>query len=128
MVSKQKNKKKGGGTPEALLRARFLLGASALAANRTTDTAAGAVLSAHLGSHLIGVTKKAVLRVKPEVKRSLCKGCRVTLVAGKTAKVTLEGRGKGKKTVWHCRQCGTTKSMLIKEKKPYKRIKKGKKK
>ncbi len=123
-------KKKGGKSvcPEALQRMQFLLGASSAAAagaspSPTSALSAKSALSAHLGAHLVGVGRKAVVRLEAEAKRSLCRGCRVSLVPGATARAILERRSGVSKSGMQCLRCGTTRTFLLKEKKPFLRSK-----
>ena len=121
---------KGKRKNECLDRMDFLFKASqTLAKTKSDNPAALDFLSARLGSHCSAVGKKAVLRIAPEAKRSLCKGCGLSLVPGRTCRVSTEGKTrKGKKVTLECGQCRTTKSYPVREKVKTVRVKKSKKK
>ncbi|KAF2900159.1 hypothetical protein ILUMI_06026 [Ignelater luminosus] len=53
----------------------------------------------------ISISKKAVQRVEPEIKRTICKKCHNVLLAGVSAKVRL----RNKKLRWICNRCQITK-------------------
>lgn len=65
-------------------------------------------LSAHYAKLMISISKKSVLRLDRTIKRSICKGCNVFLVEGKTVKShhVKEHRGQ---MVSVCKRCGVIK-------------------
>nr|POE66232.1 ribonuclease p protein subunit rpr2 [Quercus suber] len=76
-------------------------------------------LSVHLASHLRQVAQKAIIRLSPEIKRSICKTCNSVLVESKTSKKYVENLSrKGAKAhadvmVIECCLCGTKKRVPI---------------
>lgn len=63
-------------------------------------------LSAYYLKEMIAITKKAVLRLDPRIKRTICKGCYMLLIPGLTVKVR---HRKKSKIIWTCMYCGTLK-------------------
>ncbi|KAI4488160.1 hypothetical protein M0804_005008 [Polistes exclamans] len=62
------------------------------------------VAASYYGSMMMGCAKKAVLRVEPNLKRTVCKQCNSPLIPGETARVRLcSKRVKGVK--WTCLIC-----------------------
>ncbi|XP_041364577.1 ribonuclease P protein subunit p21-like [Gigantopelta aegis] len=57
------------------------------------------------------VAKRLVLRLHPEMKRTICKKCSVILWSGITARVRHKSKGE-KHTVVTCIECGSTKTFL----------------
>jgi ribonuclease P protein subunit RPR2 len=52
----------------------------------------GFPVSAYLGSHLMTIGRKGIIRIAPSVKRSICKRCKVLLREGSTSAVSLENK------------------------------------
>lgn len=73
----------------------------------------------YLVSHLKGVSRKSVIRLQRDIKRSLCKGCDELLMSGKTSVEVIENRSKNAAKpcadvlVVKCRTCGTAKRFQI---------------
>lgn len=73
----------------------------------------------HLVSHLKGVSRKSVVRLQRDIKRSLCKGCDEILISGKTSVEMMENRSKNAAKlgagvlVVKCRTCGTVKRFPV---------------
>lgn len=69
----------------------------------------------YLMSQMKGVSRKAVIRVQREVKRSVCKGCDEMLSNGSTSLETTENKSKDGAKSWadvlvvKCLNCGTSK-------------------
>ena len=98
--------------PDPLHRMSHLLAAANTVANNPAlSQPVQRVLAAHLGRHLVAVGKKAKVRAAPDVKRTLCKGCRGILVPGRHANVALTGK-RERRLRLECAQCATTKSFL----------------
>ncbi|XP_038067500.1 ribonuclease P protein subunit p21-like isoform X2 [Patiria miniata] len=57
------------------------------------------------------VAKKAVLRIHPNIKRTVCKRCDLLLVPGLTSKVRVKGK-RQKHVVVTCLECGGVKRFL----------------
>lgn len=82
------------------------------AASKSVDT-----LSRKYLNHMNLVSKKAVLKLHPDMKRTLCKQCSRLLVEGVTCTIRLEN--KSKKQLPHCDvleftcTCGTTKRFPV---------------
>nr|CAD7407253.1 unnamed protein product [Timema cristinae] len=68
-------------------------------------------LATSLGDVMVAISKKAVLRLEPSMKRTLCKGCRSLLIPGITATVRLRKKPAGC-VVWSCLRCQTVKRFL----------------
>lgn len=65
-------------------------------------------LSSTYNSILKGLTQKSLLKIDPEIKRNICKGCNTILIPGKT--VTCRTIKKSKGTIkWSCKFCGKSK-------------------
>lgn len=65
-------------------------------------------LSSTYNSILKGLSQKSLLKIDPEIKRNICKGCNTTLIPGKT--VTCRTIKKSKGTIkWTCNFCGKSK-------------------
>lgn len=71
-------------------------------------------LSQHYSSTLMVLAKRNVLRLHPQVKRTLCKICNMILIPGVTAKTRTGMKGE-KHIVIHCLHCGTSKKFLSKK-------------
>lgn len=65
-------------------------------------------LASYYSDNMMGCARKAVLRMEPDLKRSICKRCQTPLIPGETARVRLTSRPvKGVK--WTCLTCRNTK-------------------
>lgn len=56
--------------------------------------------------NMLRMFRAFALKMPPEIKRSLCKGCSAPLVPGVTASYRLRGRGKRTSRVARCLLCG----------------------
>lgn len=87
--------------------------------DETTAAAQGQGLSRQLLTDLRNVTKKAVIRISPEMKRTMCKSCDTFLVEGQTCASTVENKSKGGKRPWadvlviKCNTCGREKRFPV---------------
>lgn len=62
------------------------------------------VAASYYGHTMMGCAKKAVLRIEPDIKRTICKQCQSPLIPGETAKVRLYSKPvKGVR--WTCLIC-----------------------
>ncbi|KAI5805852.1 RNAse P Rpr2/Rpp21/SNM1 subunit domain-containing protein, partial [Geopyxis carbonaria] len=92
----------------------------AASATLTPDPSAA---TSHLSRLYVGtlrsVAKKNVLRLAPELKRTLCKRCDAVLVPGVTAETRRENKSKGGRKGWaevvvvECRACGGVKRFAV---------------
>jgi len=72
------------------------------------------VAASYFGNNMVTCAKKAVLRMEPNLKRSICKCCQSPLIPGETARVRLVSKPvKGVK--WTCLTCMNTKRYPTKE-------------
>ncbi|KAK5942078.1 hypothetical protein PMZ80_006031 [Knufia obscura] len=68
----------------------------------------------HLLSHMKGVSRKSVIRLQKDVKRTVCKGCD-QLLDDQSSTRTVENKSKGGAKPWasvlvvKCNTCGTAK-------------------
>ncbi|XP_063989553.1 uncharacterized protein LOC135168878 [Diachasmimorpha longicaudata] len=65
------------------------------------------------GNVMVNCSKRSVLRMEPEIKRSICKSCQVPLVPGESAKVRLISKPV-KAVKWTCLLCKTTRTIPTK--------------
>ncbi|KAF2858034.1 RNAse P, Rpr2/Rpp21 subunit, partial [Piedraia hortae CBS 480.64] len=85
-------------------------------------------LSLHLVKHMKQVAEKATIRLKPEVKRSICKRCNAVLIKDATAAMSTENQSHGQKP-WanvykiECRLCHAAKRFPIGAKRQLKKSK-----
>lgn len=70
--------------------------------------------ASYLGNNMVGCAKKAVLRMEPKLKRSICKCCQTPLIPGETARVRLISKPT-KRVKWTCLTCMNTKRFPVKE-------------
>ncbi|WBW70562.1 RNase P subunit Rpr2 [Schizosaccharomyces osmophilus] len=72
-----------------------------------------AKFSRHYISTAKQVSQKSVLRLHPNIKRTICKKCNSLMVFGKTCSVRTEEPSKRKpesdRSLWVCNECGSTK-------------------
>lgn len=84
-----------------------------------------ASLSNYYLSQAKSVARKAVLRIDPSIKRTICKKCDELLFPGATAVVRLENQSKGGKKPWadvlvvECLKCGMPKRFPVGRKTEY---------
>ncbi|XP_012234166.1 uncharacterized protein Rpp21 [Linepithema humile] len=72
------------------------------------------VAASYYGNNMLGCAKKAVLRIEPNLKRTICKCCQTPLIPGETARVRLTSKPiKGVK--WTCLTCKNTKRFPTKK-------------
>ncbi|KAH0953130.1 hypothetical protein HN011_005790 [Eciton burchellii] len=70
--------------------------------------------ASYYGNNIIGCAKKAVLRIEPNLKRTICKHCHTPLIPGETARVRLMSKPiKGIR--WTCLTCMNTRRFPTKE-------------
>ncbi|XP_043266811.1 ribonuclease P protein subunit rpr2 [Venturia canescens] len=91
-------------------RMNFLYQASRFVAGKSE------VAASHYGNVMMSCAKKAVLRVEPEVKRTICKSCQSPLIPGETARIRIKSKPV-KAVQWTCLVCKTTRK--IPSKKPH---------
>ncbi|KAL0105591.1 hypothetical protein PUN28_015823 [Cardiocondyla obscurior] len=66
------------------------------------------VAASYFGNNMVACAKKAVIRMEPNLKRTICKSCQSPLIPGETARVRLVSKPiKGIK--WTCLTCMNTK-------------------
>ncbi|KAL2737838.1 ribonuclease P protein subunit p21 [Vespula squamosa] len=79
-------------------RMNYLYQASHLIASKSR------VAASYYGNTMMGCARKAVLRMEPNIKRTICKRCHTPLIPGETARVRLCSKHiKGVK--WTCLIC-----------------------
>lgn len=78
-----------------------LMNSSLLCKNNVGDA-----LSSTYGKLLLSMGKKSLIRMEPEIKRTICKGCNILLVPGETATVRLHKKPAAR-LVWKCVKCLT---------------------
>lgn len=70
-------------------------------------------------SQMKGVSRKSVIRIQKEIKRTVCKVCDELLVDGKTSLEKTENRSKNSAKPWadvlvvECQTCGTSKRFPV---------------
>lgn len=78
--------------------------------------------SSHLISHMRGVSRRSVIRLDQNVKRSVCKGCDQLLLTEESTLVNTENKSKNQSKPWadvrvvKCRRCGTSKRFPCRKK------------
>lgn len=65
-------------------------------------------LSAHYAKLMVSISKKSVLRLDHSIKRSICKGCNVLLLEGKTVRSQYR-KEHGGQMMTTCNRCGVIK-------------------
>ncbi|XP_020279796.1 ribonuclease P protein subunit p21 isoform X2 [Pseudomyrmex gracilis] len=50
------------------------------------------VAASYYGNNMLGCAKKAVLRMEPDLKRTVCKYCQAPLIPGETVRVRLKSK------------------------------------
>ena len=63
-------------------------------------------LSNHYSSTMWKIARKNVLRLHPDLKRTVCKKCNVLLIPGETSRVRTQGKRDQPHLVITCLQCG----------------------
>ncbi|XP_057372970.1 ribonuclease P protein subunit p21-like [Daphnia carinata] len=81
-------------------------------------------LSSFYGTNIVSIGKKLQLKLDPSLKRTMCKGCKVLLIPGKTAEVSIQKPMTSKKKkrqkkynkiqVWKCLLCQCVKNYILK--------------
>ncbi|XP_071564650.1 uncharacterized protein Rpp21 [Temnothorax nylanderi] len=66
------------------------------------------VAASYFGNNMVACAKKAVLRMEPNLKRTICKCCQSPLIPGETARVRLVSKPV-KSIKWTCLTCMNTK-------------------
>ncbi|XP_012283434.1 ribonuclease P protein subunit rpr2 [Orussus abietinus] len=89
---------------DVLERMNFLYQASRLMVSKDD------ILASYYGKVMVSCARKAVLRIEPDMKRSICKGCHSPLIPGKTVKVRLKSKPT-KAITWTCLICNTTRKL-----------------
>ncbi|KAG8528703.1 uncharacterized protein KY384_006390 [Bacidia gigantensis] len=70
-------------------------------------------------SQLRSLSRKTLIRLTPEMKHSICKGCEVLLEPGVTSTTSLENKSRGGRKPWadvlviKCKACGETKRFPV---------------
>lgn len=82
-------------------RMNYLLQLSNLALRQPGKDAASSLYS-HL---LVNVSQKAVQRMEPEVKRSICKRCHTLMIPGINSQIRI----RKKRLRWNCNKCSNSK-------------------
>lgn len=76
-------------------------------------------LPLHLANHIRQVAQKAIIRLPPDIKHSICKRCNAVLVDGLTSSKRTENLSKGGKKPWadvlviECGACGAAKRFPV---------------
>lgn len=65
-------------------------------------------IAAFYANLMANISKKAVLRMEPKIKRTLCKGCFSLMIPGVNARVRLRKKSS-QRLVWTCLRCNTVK-------------------
>lgn len=72
------------------------------------------VAASYFSNNMVACAKKAVLRMEPNLKRTICKCCQSPLIPGETARVRVVSKPiKGIK--WTCLTCMNTKRYPMKQ-------------
>ncbi|EZA61428.1 hypothetical protein DMN91_003689 [Ooceraea biroi] len=71
-------------------------------------------VASYYGNNMIGCAKKAVLRIEPDLKRTMCKRCQTPLIPGETARVRLTSKPV-KCVKWTCLTCTNAKRFPTKK-------------
>ena len=100
-----------GARPEAVPRLHHLFKAAHVV-SAGPGGQIGRVLSAHYTGLVVGVAQKSVLRLTPEVKRTICKGCRFLLQPGEVRVV----KQSGGHIEIRCPRCQAVKNFPLKKK------------
>ncbi|XP_046739555.1 ribonuclease P protein subunit p21 isoform X2 [Diprion similis] len=95
---------------DVLERMNYLYQASHLMAIQSKNP----VAASYYGNIMLGCAKKAVLRMSPDVKRTICKRCQLPLIPGDTARVRLVSKPM-KLVKWTCLTCGATRKFPTKK-------------
>ncbi|KAK3915204.1 Ribonuclease P protein subunit p21, partial [Frankliniella fusca] len=100
-----KMKSKSGGKlfqgKESFQRMNFLYQAAHVATQSSID----GDVAAYYGNSMLQTAQKSVLKIEPEVKRDICKGCGNLLKPGISVKVRIRSGN----VIWTCLLCGTVK-------------------
>lgn len=76
-------------------------------------------MSRRLLTDIRAIAQKSVIRVSPDLKRSMCKYCDALLVEGQTSSTAIENKSKGGKKPWadvlvvKCHACGGEKRFPV---------------
>lgn len=87
--------------------------------NISVDHSNGSSQLRYLISHLKGVSRKSVMRLHKDIKRSLCKGCDELLIPERTSIQVVENRSKNAAKSWadvlviKCCTCDTVKRFPV---------------
>ncbi|XP_046589523.1 uncharacterized protein LOC107220614 isoform X1 [Neodiprion lecontei] len=95
---------------DVLERMNYLYQASYLMAIQSKNP----VAASYYGNIMLGCAKKAVLRMSPDIKRTICKCCQLPLIPGDTARVRLISKPM-KMVKWTCLTCGATRKFPTKK-------------
>lgn len=117
---KDKKEKTNGGPPKVIphkdhyARINHLYGAANLLAQNKRHS----ILSRHCARQLDLVAKKAVLKLTPAVKRTLCKKCHAMMIPGLSVEIFIENLSnlkspKSDVLVHRCMECNTSKRYPI---------------
>lgn len=68
-------------------------------------------LSSTYNSILKGLSQKNLIKIDPEMKRNICKGCNTMLIPGKTVTCRIVKKSKGA-IKWSCKFCGKSKIFI----------------
>ncbi|XP_015588459.1 ribonuclease P protein subunit rpr2 [Cephus cinctus] len=71
-------------------------------------------VASYYGNVMVNCGKKAVLRMEPDLKRSICKSCQTPLIPGETARVRLGSKPR-KLIRWTCLTCRSIKKFPTKQ-------------
>lgn len=71
------------------------------------------VAASYYGNIMISCSKKSVLRIDPEIKRTVCKSCQTPLIPGETARVRI-CKKPSKNIKWTCLTCFDSKKYPVK--------------
>lgn len=92
------------------------------AEGNSTDTKATLrqyAISMYFASHISTIGQKSQAKVSKDIKRTMCKGCAVPLLPGKTSTTRVENKSRGGKKPWadvlvvRCKLCGMEKRYPI---------------
>lgn len=72
------------------------------------------IMASYFGNNMLACARKAVVRMEPNLKRTICKCCQSPLIPGETARVRLVSKPV-KSVKWTCLTCMNSKRYPMKK-------------